>query len=400
MTTLPTASLAKLFVAWLTMFLVGTELFIFSPLLPMLASSYKISVTVAGLSVAMFSLAYMVSAPVFGHLADRAGRRRVLIYSLLAVAAANLLTVSATTLPSLLAVRVFAGAAAAGVAPSIYALVGDAAPPHRRATWLALVVSGLLTSLALGASAGTLLGADCGWPCVFVALALLALALAGLNRQIWPNERIALPVAETAAVPLMAAAGVLRRLTPTVLWSMGLYGIYTYLGVGLISAGFSSERTAQAIMVYGCGALAGVVIGGRVADRLGAKLTAGASLIGLCACLMLLRLAFDSGMLIEPALGASSAVAQLFFPAQQAGLVNDFPNRRGAALAWNNSALFCGISLGSLVGGGAIALGGFNTNLMVGAGIALIGFLVNAAVVPASATLRRRPRQRSRTLDA
>ena len=350
--------------------------------------------TTAGLSVAIFSLAYMVSAPVFGHLADRVGRRRVLIYSLLGVAAANLLTVLATTWPSLLTVRALAGAAAAGVSPSIYALVGDAAPPHRRATWLALVVSGLLASLALGASTGTIVGANFGWPLVFVALALLALTLAGLNRQIWPSERIAMPVPEAAAVHAIAAAGVLSRLTPTVLWSTGLYGIYTYLGVGLISAGFSSERTAQAIVVYGCGALAGVVIGGRVADRLGAKFTAGASLIGLCACLMLLRLALDTGRLIEPALGASSAVAQLFFPAQQAGLVNDFPNRRGAALAWNNSALFCGISLGSLVGGWAIAIGDFDGNLMVGAGIALIGFLVNAAVVPDPGPLGRRPGQR------
>ena len=65
-------------------------------------------------------------------------------------------------------------------------------------------------------------------------------------------------------------------------------------------------------------------------------------LAGLGACFLLLRLALDAGTFIEPALGISSAVAQLFFPAQQAGLANDFPNQRGTALAWNNSALFLG----------------------------------------------------------
>src|SRR6516165_817121 len=111
---------AKLVVAWLTMFLVGTELFVLSPLLPILAADYQISPPAAGLSVTVFSLAYMVSAPLFGYLADRIGRRRVLICSLLAFGAANLLTASAANLPWLLAVRLFAGAAAAGISPSIY----------------------------------------------------------------------------------------------------------------------------------------------------------------------------------------------------------------------------------------------------------------------------------------
>jgi predicted MFS family arabinose efflux permease len=111
---------ARLAVAWLTMFLVGTELFVFSPLLPVLAADYHIAPALAGLSVTMFSLAYMVSAPLFGYFSDRIGRRRVLIWSLLAFALANILTAGAENLPSLLAVRLFAGAAAAGISPSIY----------------------------------------------------------------------------------------------------------------------------------------------------------------------------------------------------------------------------------------------------------------------------------------
>jgi MFS transporter, DHA1 family, purine base/nucleoside efflux pump len=82
---------ARLAVAWLTMFLVGTELFVFSPLLPVLAADYHIGPSLAGLSVTMFSLAYMVSAPLFGYFSDRIGRRRVLIWSLLAFTLANIL---------------------------------------------------------------------------------------------------------------------------------------------------------------------------------------------------------------------------------------------------------------------------------------------------------------------
>src|SRR6516162_5833635 len=51
-------------------------------------------------------------------------------------------------------------------------------------------------------------------------------------------------------------------------------------------------------------------------------------------------------------------------------------------LAWNNSALFLGISLGSLVGGQAISQGGFAANLRIAAAIAIAGWMINQAVMP------------------
>jgi DHA1 family purine base/nucleoside efflux pump-like MFS transporter len=118
---------------------------------------------------------------------------------------------------------------------------------------------------------------------------------------------------------------------------------------------------------------------------LGARLTSGISLAGLCASLFFLRFALNAGMLVDIGLAFTSAVAQLFFPSQQAGLANDFPAQRVTVLAWNNSALFLGISLGSIVGGQAIALGGFGANLTVSAAIALVGWMINSAVAPTPA---------------
>jgi predicted MFS family arabinose efflux permease len=98
--------------------------------------------------------------------------------------------------------------------------------------------------------------------------------------------------------------------------------------------------------------------------------------------LLWLRLAIHAGLPAVAGLGLTSGVAQLFFPAQQAGLVNDFPTRRGAVLAWNNSMLFLGIMLGSVIGGQALSRGGLEADLAVCAGVALIGWAINAAVVP------------------
>src|SRR5215469_7194331 len=348
----PIAPAATLVVSCLTMFLVGTELFILSPLLPMLAVDYGVSPTLTGWCVTAFSLAYMATAPLLGHAADRVGRRKVLICSLLGLSAANLLTATAPNLPWLIVARTFAGAAAAGVSPSIYALVAAAAPSSSRAACLAYSVFGLLMALPLGATIGAELGMTLGWAWVFVALAALSLIFARLNYRIWPYRRLGADSRKVAS-NLLPRAAVLRRLMPTVMWSTSLYGVYTYLGTGLTAVAFSPGQVARAILCYGCGAIAGALIGGHLADRLGTKFVAGASFTALCGGFLLLRLALSGGVFVELALGLSSAVAQLFFPAQQAGLARDFPEQSGTVLAWNNSALFLGIALGSLIGGKA-----------------------------------------------
>jgi predicted MFS family arabinose efflux permease len=373
-------AVGQLAVGWLTMFVIGTDLFVVSPLLPLIAVDYQISPALAGLSVTVFSLTYMVSAPLLGHVADRIGRRRTLTCCLLAFAAANLATASVGSFVWLLAARLISGAAAAGVSPAIYALVGVAAPLDRRATWLALVTSGLLVSLPLGAPIAALASASLGWSSNFVALAALSLLLAWANRRIWPEDHGARTIA--APVGSLTATAIALRLAPMVVWSTVLYGMYTYLGAGLTSSGFSTEQIAEVIVFYGCGAIGGVLIGGRMGDRLGAKLMGGISLSGLAVCLLLLRLALETGILVNFAFGLTSAVAQLFFPAQQAGLANNFPTRRATVMAWNNSALFLGISLGSLIGGQAILFGSFEANLTISAAIAIAGWMINWAVMP------------------
>jgi predicted MFS family arabinose efflux permease len=366
---------AQLAIAWLTMFVIGSDLFVVSPLLPLISADYAVQPAAAGLSVTVFAVAYVLSAPPLGHLADRVGRGRVLTWSLCAFGAANLLTAIAGNFTWLLAARIFAGAAAAGVSPSIYALAGSSAPPDRRATRLAIVVSGLLVSLSFGAPIGLLVAASLGWSVVFAALATLSLLLAWANKRVWHDP----PDAKSCAIAVygLTATVLAARLAPTVLWSAALYAVYTYIGEGLSASGYTTEQIAEAIMFCGCGAIAGALIGGRVADRLGAGMTISIGLSGLSSCHLLLLVALHLGVIVNCAFGLASLSAQLFFPAQQVRLANQFPNSRAAILAWNNSALFLGISLGSLIGGQAVAFGGFQTDLIIAAAIAILGWVTN-----------------------
>ncbi len=374
-------SFTKLAAGWCTLFVVGTDLFVVSPLLPMIGADYEISPALAGLGVTAFAVAYMLIAPILGHAADRLGRRKTLFWCLLGFSAANLLTAGSRSFAWFLAARILAGAGAAGISPAIYAVIGDAAPPERRASWMAVVVSGLLSALAAGAPIGTMAAAAFGWSSVFILLAGLGLVLAGANYALWPGEQRAGGSVGMPRQPLDAIL-LARRMLPTIVWSAALYGVYTYLGAGLAALGFSAGQIARTILVYGGCAFAGALLGGYATDRFGARNTAASCVAGLGVCFLLLRLALPDRYLVDPILGLASLAAQMFFPAQQAGLAADFPARRATVLAWNNSALFIGISLGSLAGAAAIAIAGFAADVSVCAGIALAGGFVNWMVVP------------------
>jgi len=156
-----------------------------------------------------------------------------------------------------------------------------------------------------------------------------------------------------------------------------LYSVYTYLGEGLSASGYLAEDIALVVLFYGGGALVGTLLGGRIADRLGAQPAISIGLLGLCSSLLLLLIALNSEMFVSCAFGLASLSAQLFFPAQLLSLANQFPNSRAAILAWNNSALFLGISLGSLIGGQAIGRGGYDFNVAIAAVIATIAWISN-----------------------
>jgi hypothetical protein len=73
------------------------------------------------------------------------------------------------------------------------------------------------------------------------------------------------------------------RLAPTVVWSTAVYAAYTYLGAGLILSGYPADKMAEAILLYGCGSIVGILAGGRLADQFGYKLEGSKNPLNLAA---------------------------------------------------------------------------------------------------------------------
>ena len=219
-----------------------------------------------GWAVTTFAAAYLVGGPSFGSLADRTSRSRVLGIGLAVFALANLATALAGSFAVLLAVRALAGLAASGVTPSVYALVGGAAPPGEAGDVAGRRDLGAADRADHRRARGHLMAEVVGWRGVFVVMAIASVLILGLIRasavrRRRPTAAVGAPgpshePVATAAPPPPGATPVstslrLRAVSVTTLWALAVYGIYTYLGTilttiahltsGLLAAALSAN---------------------------------------------------------------------------------------------------------------------------------------------------------------
>jgi len=110
-----------------------------------------------GAMIVSFGLTQFLCAPLLGALSDRYGRRPVLLGSILGLGIMFLLSALATSLPALLAARVFGGALAANFSVA-NAYVADLTEPENRAKSFGMVGAAFGIGFIVGPMLGGLLG--------------------------------------------------------------------------------------------------------------------------------------------------------------------------------------------------------------------------------------------------
>lgn len=382
--------------AWLTQFFVGTDLFVVAPLLPVIATSFDVSAASTGLLVTAFSIAYVVASPLAGWISDRWDRAKVLVWALVLFSLANAGTALAPDFGLLLVSRVVAGIAAAATGPTVYALVSTRARPQARAQVLAVVGSGLLTALWVGAPAGALLGRHVGWQAAFVMLAAGTLVLAVPHAFVWRSrpviEAVGRPLAPQQPARPARTGAAAAAVTVTALWAFAVYGMYTFLAVALHGDGRAGAVT-WLLVVYGVGAVVGGQLGGRIADRTGAVRVTATALALTAVLEAAVALLFPTTWALACALGLFALAAYAFFPAQQRHLVDLFPARATAVLSWNNSALFIGLSVAGAAGGQIMHALGYQTLVYICAAVALPACVLTGGRLPRALHRTRTPEE-------
>ena len=376
----------SLIVGWITLFLIGFDLFVVSPLLPFISEAYNTSSAMTGWMVTVFAITYAIFAPFFGWLSDKNGRGAYITFGLVLFVISNILTAFAPSFFWLIVSRILVGVSVASIAPLLYAIIGDIAPSNRTGTWLSILASGHLTALWAGAPFGTLFEHFWGWRSVFVALAIIGAILAGVNFIAWKNHPKGNSTRKLLGGNLLRIVG---SVSVTACWAISMYALYVYLGAALYSENkFSSPAIAAAIIFYGIGAVIGSLTGGRLTDRFGEKKISRVTLIFLTLILVCLGIFFTSGFWIYCFLFLWAFAGYAGFSSNTARLAVEYPNERGSVMAWNMTALYIGITLGSMLGGFVISNWGYTFLPYVCSIAAILSFVLSTQKVKETKTVK------------
>jgi multidrug resistance protein len=157
---------------------VGLMMTGFGIILPVFArrlEEFGSGVEALGLMMMSFALAQFVAAPIMGSLADRYGRRPIVLVGLAAFMIANIGFLLASSTTALILIRVFEGAFTAGIFPSAMGVVSDVVPKNQRAQWVGIVMGSYGAGLIFGPVLGGVLYDTWGFAAPFLASAAIAL---------------------------------------------------------------------------------------------------------------------------------------------------------------------------------------------------------------------------------
>jgi len=277
-----------------------TSFVIILPLFPRRFDELGAGVEALGISAMAYALTSALAAPFMGALADRFGRRPLVLGSLAAYTASFIGYLLAPSVAAIVVLRACAGAFTAGLFPAVTGLAADLAPQDRRAQWISFIHGGAAFGWIAGPIAGGMLYDRWGYStALLVSIATAAItfivallfvpesrpaytpALSGVApiptsarsratgsrtkslRLAWLEFRSSLP-------PSLASFFVLLFIFFVVLFAWAFieprFMFYAYNDLG-----WSSSTLGLMMSTYGVAMLVGELTLGRLSDRWGRK---------------------------------------------------------------------------------------------------------------------------------
>jgi DHA1 family chloramphenicol resistance protein-like MFS transporter len=356
-----------------SLFAMGSAEFLVAGVLPAIAADLRITLPAAGAMISAFAVGVVVGGPLLAVATLRWPRRVTLVTAQLVFAASVAAGLLTDHYGLLLATRFVAGLAYAGFWAAAAVTAVGLVTPERTARASGVVVSGLSLAMIAGGPASALLSHFTGWRGGFWAVVALTLlgAIATLAA-----------VPETRAGERPRVRSELRTMARPLLWLV--YGVtllstaaymisYNYLAEFLTGiTGVPEVWVPPILTLFGVGALAGLSIGGRIADRRPFHaLLAGA--VGIAAGSVLLAVFGAHAVAVVPLVAVLGIAGFVLNPAiygRVFTIAADAPTLAGATAV---SAFQLGISLVPLFAGlGLDSPAGTVSLPLIGAGLALV----------------------------
>ncbi|AIR88849.1 MFS transporter [Pseudomonas cremoricolorata] len=284
----------------------GYDLVIYGSVVPRLMEEWALTPVIAGWmgSAALFGM--MFGAVAVGPLADRLGRRKVIICSMTLASLCALATAFTWDAPSFALARFITGVGLGGAIPNIVALMNDLAPTSRRSSLTTVMLSFYSIGAMISALVAMMIIPRFGWEATFIIGGLPLLFLPWLARQLPESLHYLLekdsaaasrlltridpqvnlsqvsfeaPVRTSSAAPLSRLFAEGRGVGTVFLWlgfgmcMLMVYGLNTWLPKIMVAGGFELGSSLMFLVTLNIGATFGALGGGWLADRWGCKPT-------------------------------------------------------------------------------------------------------------------------------
>ena len=335
------------------------------PLLPLyLKERLGATATLVGIVVATFAAVETVFKTVWGSLADRIGRRPVVIGGLLFSSAAPILMAFLRVPALFIPLRVVDGTGSAALWPSAAAAVADSASDENRATAMGTLNMFFLSGLAFGPVLGLFVAGTFGdYRVGFYLASALLLAAAGVAVPVFRDRR---PHTRhpRARITGGGIGSVLRNIrTSSILPAMLAVAFVQMFGVGLLApilviyahevVQLSDQVIGAVFLVMVLAVAMASVPGGRLADRIGRSRTVVWGMVLASAGMWLLPLAGKGNLPVLAVsavlLGGSYAVSS---PAWLALMSEAAPaGSTGLVMGASETAQGAGLVIGPVLGG-------------------------------------------------
>ena len=318
-----------------------------------------------------------------GMLADRHGRKKVLLGSVVLFGLFSIVTALAWDFHSLVFARFMTGAGLGAALPNLIALTSEAAGPRFRGTAVSLMYCGVPIGAALAAAMG-FSGLTQEWQTIFWVGGVVPLLLVPLLMLRLPESQAFSSQQQEAPAPLRAIFASGTASSTLLLWLcyfftlLVVYMLINWLPMLLVDQGFSRSQAAGVMFALQIGAALGTLMLGALMDKLSPIKMSLLIYCGMLASLISLGAANSFGMML-----AAGFVAGMFATGGQSVLYALAPlfyrtEIRATGVGTAVAVGRLGAMSGPLLAGKMLALGTGTVGVMAASapGIVLAGVAV------------------------
>jgi predicted MFS family arabinose efflux permease len=372
------------FILGLMSFFCNGDNYAAAPLLVQIARDLQLDLSRAALSVVAYMLPFGLFTLIFGPLADRYGKARIINIAAFGTAIFSGLGAVAYNLTSLTIIRAVNGAFAAAILPVTMSLIGDrfGRDPNDAQNALGKVLGMTFLGGASATAIGGTLAFLGSWRLVYlvygVAEFLLALVmLKTLEKK--PGTAAALNL-RTVYREAFSNSRLLKMVGIIFFVGASVFGSFAYAGKFVeIRTGYNLLLVGLILTFFGLATVFGGRIVGALRQKLGSRLLLFAGILG-CLSWALMG-AWSSAVLLSLSLAGFGLGFIMIQPTLIATAQQLMPKRRGTVMSLASFNMFVGGAIGTYVNGRILDTWGFGAVFVFAAALILIAGTVAAALL-------------------